>query len=97
MAASSAHTDATTSQGINPVFRGWFAYATAFYPSAVIPLCERVDRHLVRWARWKYKRLERSARRAREWLGASELKGTRAVRALAVWRALSCSRMARAV
>ena len=53
---------------INPVLRGWFAYSTAFYPTAVIPLCERIDRHLMRWARWKYKRLARSARRAREWL-----------------------------
>jgi hypothetical protein len=52
----------------NPVLRGWFGYFTAFYPTAVIPLCERVDRHLMRWARWKYKRLARSARRARAWL-----------------------------
>ena len=35
---------------------------------AVIPLCRRIDRHLVRWARWKYKRLERSGRRAWVWL-----------------------------
>jgi hypothetical protein len=54
--------------GINPVLRGWLAYFTAFYPSAVIPLCKRIDRHLMRWARWKYKRLARSARRARAWL-----------------------------
>ncbi len=54
--------------GINLVLRGWFAYFTAFYPSAVIPLCQRIDRHLVRWARWKYKRLERSGKRARAWL-----------------------------
>jgi group II intron reverse transcriptase/maturase len=53
---------------INQVLRGWFAYFTAFYPSAVSPLCQRVENHLVRWARWKYKRLERSDRRARAWL-----------------------------
>jgi len=53
---------------INPVLRGWFAYFTAFYPSAVIPLGKRIDRHLMRWARWKYKRLARSAKRARVWL-----------------------------
>ena len=41
--------------GVNLVLRGWFSYFTAFYPSAVIPLCQRVDRHLVRWARWKYR------------------------------------------
>jgi RNA-directed DNA polymerase len=54
--------------GINQVLRGWLAYFTAFYPTAVIPLCNRIDRHLVRWARWKYKRLQRSARRAWAWL-----------------------------
>jgi RNA-directed DNA polymerase len=54
--------------GINLVLRGWFAYFAAFYPTAVKPLCQRIDCHLVRWARWKYKRLERSDRRARAWL-----------------------------
>jgi RNA-directed DNA polymerase len=53
---------------INLVLRGWLAYFVAFYPTAVIPLCERIDHHLVRWARWKYKRLARSPKRARAWL-----------------------------
>jgi group II intron reverse transcriptase/maturase len=53
---------------LNPVLRGWFNYFTVFYPSKVIPLCERIDRHLMRWARRKYKRLKRSDKRAREWL-----------------------------
>ena len=53
---------------INQVLRGWLAYFTAFYPSAVGTLCDRINRHLVRWARWKYKRLERSDKRARAWL-----------------------------
>ncbi|WP_432988086.1 group II intron reverse transcriptase/maturase [Dactylosporangium sp. CA-233914] len=53
---------------VNPVLAGWLNYFTVFYPSAVIPLCQRVDRHLMRWARWKYKRLERSEKRARDWL-----------------------------
>ncbi len=53
---------------INPVAGGWLAYFTAFYPTAVIPLCKRIDRHLVRWARRKYKRLERSGKRAWAWL-----------------------------
>lgn len=53
---------------VNPVLRGWFTYFTVFYPSMVIPLCERIDRHLMRWARRKYKRLERGDKRAREWL-----------------------------
>ncbi len=54
--------------GVNLVLRGWFGYFTAFYPTAVNPLCQRIDHHLVRWARWKYKRLARSPRRARAWL-----------------------------
>ena len=53
---------------INLRLRGWLAYFTAFYPTAVRPLCNRIDRHLVRWARWKYKRLERGNKRARAWL-----------------------------
>jgi RNA-directed DNA polymerase len=54
--------------GINQVLRGWLAYFTAFYSTAVSPLCQRIDRHLVRWARKKYRRLERSDKRARGWL-----------------------------
>jgi len=55
-------------RGVNPVLRGWLAYYAAFYPDAVTPPCHRIDLHLVRWARWKYKRLQRSGRRARTWL-----------------------------
>ena len=55
-------------RGMNPALRGWLNYFTVFYPSMVIPLCWRVDRHLMHWARRKYKRLERGDRRAREWL-----------------------------
>src|SRR5262249_21971145 len=50
---------------VNPALRGWLNYFTAFYPSAVNPIGKRVDRHLMRWARWKYKRLKRSDDRAR--------------------------------
>ncbi|WP_422664840.1 group II intron maturase-specific domain-containing protein [Acrocarpospora corrugata] len=52
----------------NPVLRGWLAYFTVFYPSVVIPLCRRVDRILMHWARNKYKRLKCSNRRAYKWL-----------------------------
>ena len=53
---------------VNPVLRGWLNYFTVFYASAVIPIGERMDRHLMRWARRKYKRLKRSQKRARAWL-----------------------------
>jgi group II intron reverse transcriptase/maturase len=53
---------------VNPVLRGWLAYFTVFYPTMVVPLCRRIDRHLMRWARKKYKRLEHGNKRAREWL-----------------------------
>jgi len=53
---------------VNPALRGWLNYFTVFYPSAVNPIGKRVDRHLMRWARRKYKRLERSEKRARDWL-----------------------------
>jgi len=59
---------------VNPILRGWLAYYAAFYPDAVTPLCHRIDLHLVGWARWKYKRLERSGRRARTWLRGVRLR-----------------------
>jgi len=55
-------------QEVNPVLRGWLNYFTVFYQSAVIPIGKRMDRHLMRWARRKYKRLARSEKRARAWL-----------------------------
>jgi group II intron reverse transcriptase/maturase len=55
-------------EDVNPALQGWLNYFTVFYPSAVTPIGERMDRHLMRWARWKYKRLERSDKRARAWL-----------------------------
>ena len=53
---------------VNPALRGWLTYFTVFYPSMVIPLGKHTDRHLVRWAKNKYKRLNRSDKRARDWL-----------------------------
>ena len=53
---------------VNPALRGWLNYFTVFYPTAVTPMGKRMDRHLMCWARRKYKRLEHSERRARAWL-----------------------------
>lgn len=53
---------------INPEVAGWLTYFTAFYVTAVIPPARRIDHHLVRWARRKYKRLKRSDRKAWAWL-----------------------------
>ena len=68
---------------INPVLTGWLAYFTRFYPTAVIPLCKRINRHLIRWAKRKYKRLERSSKRAWAWLAAV---AERAPRLFAHWK-----------
>lgn len=65
------HTTSTLedlAEDVNPVLRGWLNYFTVFYPTAVIPIGKRMDRHLVHWARRKYKRLKRSDKRARAWL-----------------------------
>jgi hypothetical protein len=53
---------------VNQVVRGWLGYFTAFYPTAVTPVAERIDRHLMRWALRKYKRLKGRKPRARAWL-----------------------------
>src|SRR6266705_1938212 len=55
-------------EDVNPVLRGWLDYFTEFYPSAVIPICRRMDHHLMRWAQRKYKRLKRSKKRTWTWL-----------------------------
>ena len=68
---------------INQVARGWLAYFTAFYPTAVIPMCRHLDTWIMRWARKKYKRLERSRRRAHEWLQGSAPHSSGVVRSLA--------------
>ena len=37
---------AELARAINPVLAGWLAYFARFYPTAVIPLCKRMNRHL---------------------------------------------------
>ena len=42
---------------INPIVSGWITYYGKFYKSLVVALLRRINRHLERWARRKYKRL----------------------------------------
>jgi len=51
---------------INPVVRGWMHYYGRFHRSQMIPLLQRVNTYLMRWAGRKYKRL-RSYKRFKEW------------------------------
>ena len=41
-----------------------------FYRSELVTLLRRINEYLVRWARWKYKRLRRSPARAKRFLAA---------------------------
>jgi RNA-directed DNA polymerase len=55
---------------INPQVSGWIGYYGAFYRSELHFLAFRIDQHLVRWARHKFKRLRDSPVRAWAWLAA---------------------------
>ncbi|MCA1731580.1 MAG: group II intron reverse transcriptase/maturase [Actinobacteria bacterium] len=55
---------------INPQVRGWIGYYGAFYRSELHFLAWRVDQHIVRWVRHKFKRLRYSPVRAWAWLAA---------------------------
>ena len=54
---------------INPIVRGWMNYYGAFYRSAMYPLLQRINAHLVRWIRKKYKRLRAKKKAFRCWRG----------------------------
>ena len=53
----------------NPVIRGWINYYGRYYPSALYPTLQQVNRTLSRWACRKYKKLRGHKRRAEHWLG----------------------------
>jgi RNA-directed DNA polymerase len=52
----------------NPYIRGWINYYGQFYRKQLRPTLLRIDTYLVRWARWKFKRLRRRHWGAREWV-----------------------------
>lgn len=49
---------------INPVVRGWLVYYGKFYPSRLKSLTWFIDQRLARWARLKYKSMNRSSLKA---------------------------------
>jgi group II intron reverse transcriptase/maturase len=52
----------------NPYIRGWINYYSHFYKSALYPTLRRIDVHLLRWVRRKFKRFRQRPRGARNWL-----------------------------
>ena len=52
----------------NPVLRGWLNYYGSFYKSAMSRVLDHFDQRLVRWARRKYRKLERHQMRGYDWL-----------------------------
>ena len=52
----------------NPYIRGWINYYSHFYKSALRPTLRRIDVHLIKWARRKFKRLGQKSKGARAWL-----------------------------
>ncbi len=55
---------------VNPQVSGWIGYYGVFYRSELHFLKWRIDQHIVRWARHKFKRLRYSPVRAWAWLAA---------------------------
>lgn len=52
----------------SPYIRGWINYYSHFYKTALYPTLNRIDAHLLRWARRKFKSLRQRPRQARAWL-----------------------------
>jgi RNA-directed DNA polymerase len=67
----------------NSIVQGWINYYGRFYKSRLLYFLRRLNRHLMRWACRKYKRLKRRERRAVTWL--AEI-ARRSPRLFAHWR-----------
>jgi len=67
----------------NNIVQGWINYYGRFYKSRLLYFLRRLNRHLMRWACRKYKRLKRRERRAMAWL--AEI-ARRSPRLFAHWR-----------
>lgn len=57
------------SRMFNASVRGWINYYGHFYKSQLYPVLRHMNDALVKWARRKYKKLERHKTRAIRWLG----------------------------
>lgn len=55
---------------LNPIIRGWINYFDKYYKTATFSTLYRIDDILVKWAVDRYKRFNRSRRKAYHWLGA---------------------------
>jgi len=53
---------------VNPYIRGWINYYSHFYKSALYDSLRRIDFHLRKWARRKFKRFKQKPKGARLWL-----------------------------
>ena len=56
-------------RAVNPIIRGWVNYYGAYQRSSLLPVFRHIDRHLVKWVKWKYKKKCLYSQRARRWLG----------------------------
>lgn len=58
----------------NPAMRGWINYYGSYYKSALYTIARRLDVHLAKWARRKYKRLRGHSRRAHQWVSGIKVR-----------------------
>ena len=56
-------------RAVNPIIRGWINYYGAYQRSTLLPVLRHIDRHLVKWVKWKFKTRAPYSQRARRWLG----------------------------
>lgn len=52
---------------INPAIRGWINFYGKYYQSALYSLIFQLDKILIRWSQWKFKKLRTSLKRTLKW------------------------------
>lgn len=58
------HTWKDLARWINPIVAGWINYYSRYYGWELRPVLNRINSHLIRWLKQKYKRLRRRHRKA---------------------------------